>query len=208
MTDSPALSAAEQTAPLRERCVDMALQIIAEAGIEGLSLRDLARRLGVSHQAPYKHFPSRDHLLAEIVRRCFLRFGAVMAEAASGAADPLDSLRAQGRAYFRFARDHPLEYRLMFGDPLPDASLHPEMLAEAHAAFEGLKRSVAGVVGLPPDDPRVLPDALATWSTVHGFATIRQTAALENLGLGALDHAVLGEAMLDRICAALGARCG
>ena len=58
---------------LREACVKEALAIIAEGGIDSLSLRDVARRLGVSHQAPYKHFPSRDHILAEVVGRRFCR---------------------------------------------------------------------------------------------------------------------------------------
>ena len=68
-----------ETAPpleLRDACIVAAQEVIAERGIENLSLRDVARKLGVSHQAPYKHYPSRDHLLAEVMRRCFQRFAA------------------------------------------------------------------------------------------------------------------------------------
>ena len=57
--------------PLKEACLRAAREAIAEQGVEQLSLREVARRLGVSHQAPYRHFPSRDHLLAEVMRRCF-----------------------------------------------------------------------------------------------------------------------------------------
>jgi len=63
-----------KTRNLRESCVLEAMAIIGETGIEELSLREVARRLGVSHQALYKHFPSRDHLLAEIVSRAFAAF--------------------------------------------------------------------------------------------------------------------------------------
>ena len=56
---------------MREACVEEALAIVGEAGLEALSLREVARRLHVSHQAPYKHFPSRDHILAEVVGRAF-----------------------------------------------------------------------------------------------------------------------------------------
>ena len=59
---------------LKEACVQAAREVIAEQGVENLSMRDVARKLGISHQAPYRHFESRDHLLAEIMRRCFADF--------------------------------------------------------------------------------------------------------------------------------------
>ena len=61
---------------LKAACLKAAREAIAEHGLEQLSLREVARRLGVSHQAPYKHFPSRDHLLAEVIRQCFEDFAA------------------------------------------------------------------------------------------------------------------------------------
>jgi AcrR family transcriptional regulator len=192
--------------PLRESCVTTALAVIAEHGLDKLSLREVARRLGVSHQAPYKHYPSRDHLLAEVVRRCYARFNAVMDAATADAADPMDAMRRCGESYLRFAMEHPLEYRLMFGDPLPDPEAHPEMLAEAHIAFDALRASVAAVVGLPPDHPQIMADALFVWSTVHGFAMIRQTDALGCIGLGDTDEAALAGAVLGNICAALTAK--
>lgn len=69
------MSSQGETSPcsdLREACVREALAIITSAGVEKLSLREVARRLGVSHQSPYRHFESRDHVLAEIVRRAFV----------------------------------------------------------------------------------------------------------------------------------------
>jgi AcrR family transcriptional regulator len=65
----------DQAASLKEACVQAAREVIAERGVENLSMRDVARKLSVSHQAPYRHFESRDHLLAEIMRRCFVDFG-------------------------------------------------------------------------------------------------------------------------------------
>ena len=59
---------------LREACLVEAMAIIEQEGLEKLSLREVARRLGVSHQAPYRHYPSRDHLLVEVMRRCFRDF--------------------------------------------------------------------------------------------------------------------------------------
>ncbi len=65
---------AKEPIELKEACVLAAHEVIAEHGIEALSLREVARKLGVSHQAPYRHYPTRDHLLAEVMRRCFQQF--------------------------------------------------------------------------------------------------------------------------------------
>ena len=69
-------AAGKRPGDLREACVREALAIIAKGGVDSLSLRDVARRLGVSHQAPYKHFPSREHILAEVVGRAYAGFAA------------------------------------------------------------------------------------------------------------------------------------
>ena len=120
---------------LREACIREALAIIETSGVEQLSLRDVARRLGVSHQAPYKHFPSRDHILAEIVARAFEAFAAHL-DARPRRADPYEDLREMGLAYVGYAREHPLQYRLMFGTPLPNPSQHPDMMDRAqHELF-------------------------------------------------------------------------
>ena len=91
------------------------MAIIGETGIEELSLRDVARRLGVSHQAPYKHFPSRDHLLAEIVSRAFAAFAQHL-DARPRSQNPHEDLAAMGRAYLDYAREHPFHYPLMPGE--------------------------------------------------------------------------------------------
>lgn len=122
--------------PMRERCLAEALAIIAEAGVEKLSLREVARRLGVSHQAPYKHFTSRDDLLAELIARAFADFAAVLEDrAGTQDADPAADLAEMGRLYMDYAVRHPLKYRLMFATPLPAPEAHPAMMANARRAF-------------------------------------------------------------------------
>ena len=76
---------------LRDECVNEGLSIIAEGGVEALNLREIARRLNVSHQAPYKHFPSRDHVLAEIVSRAFAAFASRL-DARPRSSDPHEDL--------------------------------------------------------------------------------------------------------------------
>jgi AcrR family transcriptional regulator len=157
---------------LREACVVAAREAIAERGIENLSLRDVARRLGVSHQAPYKHYASRDHLLAEVMRRCFEGFAAHL-DARQRFDDPKDDLQAMGRQYLGYAQDHPLEYRLMFSTPWPDAAAHPDLLRDAVHAFDILRQVLQRLHGAgPAQRDRVDLDALAIWSTMHGLVGV------------------------------------
>lgn len=170
---------------LREACIDEALAIIERDGVEGLSLREVARRLGVSHQAPYKHYPSRDHLLAEVVRRAFVAFADHL-DARPRETDAFADLHAMGRAYLDYALRHPLQYRLIFGTPLPDAAAHPDMMTRGRHAFGMLEEAVAALDAVRPAparpaDPRL--DALHVWSLLHGLASIAQTSALRSLNL-------------------------
>lgn len=186
-----------ETTSLRDRCVAEALKVVETSGVESLSLREVSRRLGVSHQAPYKHFPSRDHLLAEIVARVFEEFAQHL-ENRPRFPDPHDDLRSMGESYVRYALEHPLHYRLLFATPHPNAEEHPEMTANAQRAF-GLLREALGqldeTTGL--DDESVEHDALFVWSTIHGLASILQSDALCPLELdrGTVEHAA-GETLL------------
>ena len=197
-----------RTRNLRENCVQEALAIIEEEGVEQLSLRDVARRLGVSHQAPYKHFPSRDHLLAEIVSRAFIAFARHL-DSRHRSENPHEDLAAMGRAYLDYAREHPLQYWLMFGTPLPDPGLHPEMMRSAQHAFsllrDCLKRMFAdGQTGLG----NVELNALFVWSTMHGLASILQTSAIDTLALPPDILEAMAPHVLKQIGAALEAELG
>jgi AcrR family transcriptional regulator len=187
---------------LREACVKEALAIIAKGGIDSLSLRDVARRLGVSHQAPYKHFPSREHILAEVVGRAYASFAAHI-EKRSRSDDPYIDLGNLGRSYLDYARKHPLHYQLMFGTPLPDPVEHPEMMVKAEHAFATLKETIASLPGRRSDADADL-DALFTWSVVHGLASILGTRATEQLGLRKSTIAEATAHTLGRIADALG----
>ncbi len=191
---------------LREACVAEAMAIIAAEGVEKLSLREVARRLGVSHQAPYKHFPSRDHILAEIVARAFGDFARHL-DAHPQSADADADLGRMGVAYLGYAISHPLEYRLMFGTPLPPGEDHPEMMRQARHAFallcEGLRRR-AVARGTSPGEDAIRLDALFIWSCLHGLAAIRSSAAAATLGLPASVMEASPGHVLGRIGDALG----
>lgn len=193
---------------LREDCVREALAIIDEGGLESLSLREVARRLHVSHQAPYKHFPSRDHILAEIVARAFAGFAAHL-DARDPGTGPHEDLASMGRAYLGYAAAHPLQYRLMFGTPLPAPEEHPAMMREARHAFsllrDALGRAAAERSG--PASPDLLDrDALFVWATMHGLAGIRSSCAVDTLGLSPETFAAAAPHTLGRVAGALSAQ--
>lgn len=191
---------------LREDCVHQALTIIAEKGLESLSLREVSRRLGVSHQAPYKHFESRDHIVAEIVARAFEEFAGHL-DARTRSNDPFEDLGNMGMAYLEFAERHPLKYRLMFGSALPDPQAHPRMIDRGRHAFSILELAIEKVhrhLGRQPERDAVELDAMFVWSTVHGLATLRQSEPQRRLDLSDRTSAQLVAHTLSSIGRGLG----
>lgn len=174
---------------LREACIAEAFRIIEDAGLEALSLREVARRIGVSHQAPYKHFPSRDHILAEILARCFDEFAAFLDRRPQGAA-PTEDLRGMGARYMAYARLHPVKYRLMFNTPMPNPDDHPDMIRNAQRAFALLRDRLAGMKLRPagaPSRSSASLDAMFVWSTLHGLSSILQSDVLRSLQMSERD---------------------
>jgi AcrR family transcriptional regulator len=168
---------------LKEACVRAAREVIAERGIEALSMRDVARKLGISHQAPYRHFESRDHLLAEIMRRCFADFAEHL-DRRTSFDDPAGGHEDMGSAYLAYAERKPLEYRLMFGTPWPEPAQHPELVRYAVHAFDILRYSQRAKYGdRPAQYARADLDALFIWSALHGLASIMQANVMQHLVL-------------------------
>ncbi len=170
---------------LKEACIVEALAIVEQEGVEKLSLREVARRLGVSHQAPYKHFPSRDHILAEVVGRAYADFAEFL-EARPRSDDPHEDLHNMGVAYLEYAFGHPLQYRLMFGTDLPDPGAHPDMMRKAQHAFALLQRGVDAVHDQtrgPGPHGSTNHDAMFIWSTLHGLAGALQSQAIQTVDM-------------------------
>ena len=167
---------------LKEACIVAAREVIGEQGVEGWSMRDVARKLNISHQAPYRHFPNRDHLLAEIMRRCFVDFAEYLD--AQSKANPNDELRGMGEAYMSYASAKPLEYRLMFGTPWPDPAAHPELIQYAVHAFDLLRQTLLKKHGKGAIAKKQAElEAMFIWSTLHGMATIEQSHVMQHLVL-------------------------
>ncbi|MCW3815324.1 TetR/AcrR family transcriptional regulator [Micromonospora sp. DR5-3] len=152
---------------LRRALLDAAVQAIGEAGPAALSLRDLARRAGVSHAAPAHHFGDKTGLLTALAAEGF----ALLADELDRAGD--DLLEA-GVAYVRFAVAHRAHFEVMFSPDLHRVD-DPALVAARTRAGAALRGGVA-TVATPSAEPE--RDALAAWSIVHGFATLWLAGAL------------------------------
>lgn len=190
---------------VKEASVQVARELIAEHGIEQLSLREVARRLGVSHQTPYRHYPSRDHLLAEVMRRCFVNFAEHL-DLRLRSNEPVVELGAMGRLYLAYAQANPLEYRLMFGSPWPAAAEHPGLIDAARHAFDVLRQVLRRLHGSRSAAERRAADldAMFIWSSMHGLATLTQSNCMQHIALAPRVEAMLDEHVLARVGAALG----
>ena len=189
----------------REACIAEGLAIIESEGVEKLSMREVARRLGVSHQAPYKHFASRDHVLAEIIARAFERFAEYLEKRSRGD-DIEDELQQMGLAYFDYAAKHPLQYRLMFNTSLPNTHQHKEMMQRSDRCYTLLRESISKLDYVKKaKNPQRLNDldALFVWSSIHGLASALQSDAIDNMNISKETKKLMVSHMLARIGAAL-----
>ncbi len=170
---APAKKRAYHHGDLKDQLVAAAEAILLERGVEGFTLREAARRAGVSPAAPAHHFKDAKGLLAEVALRAFKDFGdALAAGDASGGGDPAARLLGQGLAYVKFAMAHPARFQLMFRHPIYDND-YPGLQDIGSRAFAVLEHAVRAAMGLNEGDA-MTPDAfgflLANWSIVHGFA--------------------------------------
>lgn len=158
---------------LREQVLSASLELIEKEGVAALSLREVARRAGVSHQAPYHHFGSKDALVAELVARGYTQLSEMLEAAEKSRGAPSRRLRLAGRAYVDFALRHPAAFRIMFRPELADFSACPSAEAAGSRAYSVLVRLVEETFG-GRRVPRDRLDALVTmnWSMVHGLASL------------------------------------
>jgi len=164
----------------RARLLTVTDELLAAEGVEAVSLREIARRAGVSHGAPLRHFPSLANLLAHVSAEGFRRLSdAVAAGAAAGGPTARDRLAGAGRAYCRFGLGQPGLLTLMFRWDLVDLS-EPELAAASHEAFDRFTELVTAAQGegwQPGSEPRRLAGAL--WSAVHGLISLWLPGALQ-----------------------------
>jgi AcrR family transcriptional regulator len=151
---------------LRSAVLEASLSLLDEGGQDALSLREAARRAGVSHAAPYRHFPDKQALLAALSGEGYHLLASNLREAATAAGDaPRERLTALGAAYLHFALEHPALLDLMFSSAGKDLD---GAASEAHTVLIDEIR-LAQSAGLIRSGDPMLPAAVL-WSQVHGMA--------------------------------------
>ena len=161
---------------LRNALIDEALAILASEGSGELTLRGLARRLGVTHTAPYAHFADKKALLVAVADEGFERLKEALKGARDSTADLHERFVAQGLAYVRFARENPNLYRLMFVDPV--LSKEPDCVVGGDDAFGILLETVSSL-GIS-SETEIAYIGVAVWASVHGVAMLEIDERLQH----------------------------
>ena len=156
---------------LREELITQAEKHLLDGGVNELSLRALAREIGVSQTAPYRHFKDKNALLAALATEGFNRLLNVLRSASTD--DPADDLMKLGVAYVHFAQENTEIFRLMFGPVLLPRKQYTELFAAGREAFYSVQNIIErgaklGVFG-KDDIPSM---AHTAWAGVHGVATL------------------------------------
>ncbi len=185
---------------LREALLQGALRVIAELGPAAFTLREVARRAGVSHNAPYRHFRDKDALLAAVAAQGFRELTRAMRNAGERKSNTLDRLKQSGLAYVAFAVRRPEHFTVMFDAPVI-ACKDPEYLQASQEAFNTLVNYIRNCQdeGLLPAG-NTLERTLYAWSLVHGIAKLavagrfpfRTQAGMLKFAKFAIDESVRG----------------
>jgi AcrR family transcriptional regulator len=216
----------QQLENLAETIKEAAWRQITDSGASSLSLRGIARELGITAPAIYNYFPDRDALVTALISDAYASFGDRQIDAMNSITGPgreIDRLRATGLAYRAWALDHPHRYMLIFGNPVPGyVAPMQELMPVMMRSISALTGAIGELYALGMIDPQgiplpqvantqgfcdtvakgndtmltVLSVALLIWSRVHGLVSLEISGKLPPF---ASDGAALYEFELDAI---------
>jgi AcrR family transcriptional regulator len=168
----------EELDAFRGRAVTAATKLFAERGYRGVTLRSLAKELGVSPMTPYRYFENKEELFAMVRTEAFRRFADAQRDAIANLEGPEDILRTLGSAYVSFALDEPDAYHIMFELLQAPAGTYRELEQEQARAFSYLHTAVRAAVDarLMEGDP--LTRAHYLWAQLHGLVSLHLAGKL------------------------------
>ncbi|MFN8446420.1 MAG: TetR/AcrR family transcriptional regulator [Caldilineaceae bacterium] len=168
---------------LRNALVQAGLTVLAEEGVERLNLREVARRVGVSHAAPYRHFADKEALLAAIAEDGFRRMGEQLVATLAGIdGNWAEKLQGIGRTYLGFAQENRDAYRLMFSHMIAHRDRHEALHTAAKASFDLLANTIhAGQRAGEFVAGDTASFTISVWSMMHGLASLLIEEQLEGV---------------------------
>ncbi len=177
---------------LRGAVVAEGLRLLAVGTAERLSLREIARNVGVSATAIYRHFPDKDALLLALAEAGYARLAA--AQKAVSQEGGAKGFAACGRAYVRFAIDNPALFRLIFvSTPI---GMHPAAPAPAGSPARVLEHGIAEIMGAGATPEARFAAMLRAWSLVHGLAMLILDGQIDrDTGIAMIDHVVTADSL-------------
>lgn len=179
---------------LRRAMLQAAVRTIDSQGVDAVTLRAVGASLGVSRTALYRHFQNKSSLLTAVAAEGFTTLRELLLEAWMGDDPSLEAFAAMGRAYVRFAIEHPAHYQVMFGGFPIDDACKPELKDSGTDAFMALVDALAALhqVGLVRKDD-IQRQAAFVWATVHGISMLsidRQLGPDPADGLALAEYAI------------------
>jgi AcrR family transcriptional regulator len=191
---------------LRQALIDAALTLVREGGGEAVSVREAARRAGVSPGAPFRHFPTRAALMAAVAEESMRRFKAEIDAALeqAPAERPLERLRAIARAYLRWALRNPAYFEVHATARLFDFDRATALHVDDNAIREATRRTVqdAASAGLLRSDDLALVQ-IAGRAMVYGFARMNIDGHFSRWGISAKEAERIGDAIVDLFIAGI-----
>lgn len=167
----------EQHGDVRRLVLDAAIAIIELEGAESLSMREVARRAGVSHQAPYHYFGDRSGIFAAISEEGFTGLAQAFRDVHE---TEMPATKAGFIAYLNFAREHVGHFRVMFRNDICGVATHALTQTAADSAFDELRLMVSRITGPEIDPNKAFTFAAMLWSLSHGLATLVIDGPLPN----------------------------
>ena len=158
---------------LRLALIDAAIEQIKEQGVEKLSMRAIARTVGVSQTAPYRHFKDKNHLLSEVATQAFSELYEASYAVVEQNRTPLQNIQAAGLVYLRYAIDNPEKYRILFGSRIQNRRSYSTMVEAGEKSFQILIDQVERGIAegdFIPGCALILANTL--WTQVHGAASL------------------------------------
>lgn len=178
---------------LRRTLLEHGWEAIVEAGGKDISLREVARRAGVSPGASFHHFRNKEALLAAVAVEGFSRLTLTRQKRTRAIGDPEERLRIVLHAYVEFAVKNPAVFFLMFRFVTTPSTEAPDVMAAALASFHALRAAIADITGISETHATATVDAWAAWAAMHGAASLLAGGPETRT-----DHSIPAKRLIDR----------